>query len=321
MAATMIRRISIALLGVGAICGMLSDGIPSRAPMALGGYRVLAADFHIHSSTWSDGTLTPFGLVLEAERQGLDVIAITGHNQVSDSKAGRWFANLVGGPVVVVGQEILAPGHHVIAVGVDRLVDSHLSVAEQIRDVHSQGGVAIAAHPLSGFWPAYDAAALAALDGTEICHPLIYGAESIQRELERFAERAPRRPAAIGSSDFHGFGRMGMCRTYVFAADATADAVIDAVRERRTVVYGFGGHAYGDPALVALASMHPELREAATTDRPATWLDWLSRVTAVFGVLGIVLAWPGTDQAQVLRWASFHADTRTSPETTRSRKP
>ena len=83
----------------------MGGGSPAvRAPIDLGGYRVLAADFHIHSSTWSDGALTPWGLVLEAERQGLDAIAVTAHNEVADAKVSRWFSRLIGGPTVLVGR-------------------------------------------------------------------------------------------------------------------------------------------------------------------------------------------------------------------------
>ena len=57
----------------------------------LGGFQVLAADFHVHSSLWRASGVTPWGLVLEAERQGLDALAVTGHNQVLDSKIARAF--------------------------------------------------------------------------------------------------------------------------------------------------------------------------------------------------------------------------------------
>src|SRR5207245_6651367 len=122
---------------------------------------------------------------------GLDVIAITGHNQVSDGKVGRWFSGLVGGPTVLVGHEILSPGHHVIGVGTEDVLDSMLSVAAQVDAIHRQGGVAIAAHPVRAFWPAYDDAAMRKLDGAEICHPLIYGEPERRRELEEFGARAP----------------------------------------------------------------------------------------------------------------------------------
>src|SRR6185295_4267019 len=94
---------------------------------------------------------------------------------------------------------------------------------------------------------------------------------------------------AIGSSDFHGQGRMGMCRTYVFVREASAAGVIEAIRAHRTVVYGFDGQAYGDPALVALAATRDELRERATTDPRAEWPDWINRVAGLAGLLGLVL--------------------------------
>jgi hypothetical protein len=273
--------------GVALVSGTLADRPVARPVIELGGYRVLAADFHLHSSTWSDGTLTPFGLVLEAERQGLDAIAITGHNEVVDAKVGRWFSARIGGPMVLVGQEILSPHHHVIALGVEHVVDSTLSVAEQIDDVHAAGGVAIAAHPIRKMWPSFDAAAMSRLDGSEVCHPMVYGDPGTRQEFEAFAARAPM--AAIGSSDFHGFGRMGMCRTYVFARDASAASIVEALRAHRTVVYGPDDQVYGDPALVALAEARPELREYATQPIPAGVGDWISRIAGIAGLLG--LAW------------------------------
>jgi predicted metal-dependent phosphoesterase TrpH len=282
----MTRGASIALLVVAFVAGTAADRAPARPPIVLGGYRVLAADFHTHSSTWSDGTLTPFGLVLEAERQGLDVIAVTGHNEVIDGKAGRWFAERFGGPIVLTGQEIVTHWHHVIAVGIDRVVDWRLSVDDEIDDVHRQGGVAIAAHPVRSFSPGFDDAAVARLDGAEICSPMIYDHPDAQSGLEAFAARGSM--AAIGSSDFHGFSRMGICRTFVFARDASPAAVLDALRGHRTVVYGLGGKAYGDPALIALAETRPDLRESATSDAPVGWLDWISRVCGVAGLAGLV---------------------------------
>ena len=284
---TIRRGLSVGLLVAGIVAGTIGDRPPRREALLLGGYRVLAADFHIHSSTWSDGALTPLGLVLEAERQGLDAIAITGHNQVSDAKVGRWFAATMGGPIVITGQEVLAPEHHVIAVGIERAVDSRQGVAQQADDIHEQGGVAIAAHPVASFWQGFDATDTARLDGAEICHPLVFGNDEGQRELEQFAARG--HLAAIGSSDFHGLGRMGMCRTYVFATDATPRGILDALRAHRTVVYGEKGRVYGDPSLVQLAATQPALRQQAVEDSAPSALDVVSRLLGLAGLAGLVL--------------------------------
>ena len=275
---------SFAVLAAGIFAGSLADRPAAQAPIEIGGYRVIAVDFHIHSSTWSDGALTPWGLVLEAERHGLDAIAITGHNQVSDAKVARWFSRRVGGPIVLVGQEILAPHHHVIAVGIDRVVDWRLDVADQVDDVHRQDGIAIAAHPLPSFWPAFDERAMQRLDGAEICHPLVFVLENGQRDLERFAARGS--VAAIGSSDYHGPGPMGICRTYVFVSGAGETAILDAVRAHRTVVFGLDGKAYGDPVLVKLAKADGRLPR--TTAPRSPWSRIVSQLCGVLGLAGVM---------------------------------
>ena len=151
---TRLRGVAVVLLAAALIAGTAADRPRPRAPLILGGYRVLAADFHAHSSLWSDGALTPWGLVLEAERQGLDAIAVTGHDQTLDGKIARWFARVVGGPIVVAGEEILRPEplpprgdrHR----GPDRLRSARGSAIDA---VHRQGGVAIAVHPRRESWP------------------------------------------------------------------------------------------------------------------------------------------------------------------------
>jgi predicted metal-dependent phosphoesterase TrpH len=278
------RLASVALLAAAVVAGTIGDRPHRPDPITLGGYRVLAVDFHTHSSMWSDGALTPWGLVLEAERQGLDAIAITGHNEVFDGQLGQRFSRAVGGPIVIAGEEILGHGdqYHMIAAGIRDVVSFRQDAASAIDQIHQQGGIAIAAHPFPDFSAGWDGEAVMKLDGAEICHPGIFGRGN-QRDLERFAARAPM--AAIGSSDFHGLGQMGLCRTYVFATDDSERAILDAVRARRTIVFGEGGHAYGDPALLQYAD---RLRDRApASDSRGGSLDWFSRLAGVAGLAGL----------------------------------
>jgi len=281
------RVLSRAALTLAIAAGTLADRPRPHPPLTIGGYRVLAADFHMHSSMWSDGALTPWGLVLEAERQGLDAIAITGHNETLDGKLGHRFSRVVGGPTVLRGEEILNPAFHIIAAGITETVSFLQSAASAIEDVHRQGGIAIAAHPGPTFGAGYDARAMRTLDGAEICHPVIYQRDDTQRDLERFAARAA--VAAIGSSDFHGLGQMGLCRTYVFATDTSEQAILDAVRAHRTIVFGRDGQAYGDTELVRLAAADPRLRSAEPPNSRGGWLDWFSRIAGIAGLVGELL--------------------------------
>ena len=116
---------------------------------------------------------------------------------------------------VLVGEEIPEIPHHVIAVGITETVDSALDVGAQIDEIHRQGGIAIAAHPGPMFWKGFEPV-MDRLDGAEICHPAIYAIDEAQAIFEQFSQRTS--AAAIGSSDFHGLGRLGLCRTFVFRA-------------------------------------------------------------------------------------------------------
>ena len=274
------RRLGVGLIAAAMLIGMVGDRPRARETITLGGYRVLAADFHTHSSTWSDGSLTPWGLVIDARYQGLDAIAITGHRQTLDAKWGRWFSERVGGPLVLVGEEIPEIPHHVVAVGIHTTVDSALPIASQIDEIHRQGGIAIAAHPGEFFWKGFEPV-MDRLDGTEVCHPAAFDYPQFQPMLEQFARRA--NTAAIGSSDFHGPGRLGMCRTFVFARDATAAGILEAIRARRTVVYGPDRTVYGDPELIRIADADGRLREMASTAYPVSLLDRLGQVLGIVG--------------------------------------
>ena len=271
------------LLVAATVVGTAIDRVPAREPITLGGYRVVAADFHTHSSTWSDGSLTPWGLVLEASRQGLDAIAVTGHRQTQDARWARWFSEQIGGPTVLIGEELPEIPHHVVAVGIETTVDSALDVASQIAEIHRQGGIAIAAHPGPMFWKGFEPV-MDRLDGTEICHPAVYAIEEAQAIFEQFAQRTA--ATAIGSSDFHGLGRLGLCRTFVFARDTGADAILEAIRARRTVVYGREGKAYGDPELIRLAAADGRLPAAA---RPGYSPSLLDRVSHLLGLAGLAM--------------------------------
>jgi hypothetical protein len=277
------KRASLALLAIALAAGTVADRAPAQPPLFLGGYRVLAVDFHVHSFPFSGSTIAPWDLVLEARRQSLDAIALTGHNQVGTAFWGLWFSRLVGGPTVIVGEEIHTPRYHMIAAGIHSTISWRDTAAESIAEIHRQGGVAIAAHPTRNSWPAFDSD-IAELDGAEVMQPVVWGHRFGARDLREFYRHAPL--AAIGSSDYHGNGPLGVCRTYVFARDNSADAIVDAVRQHHTVVLDDGGEAFGDPELIRISTGRLRDREP----KPAGTLDWISRVCGLVGLLGLVLS-------------------------------
>jgi hypothetical protein len=279
-----LRYIAGALLAAGLLTGAFSS-TPRRAPLFLGGYRVLAADFHVHPGFFAAGVVAPWDIPREAERQGLDALAVTPHNEVLGAKIARWFSRITGGPRVLVGEEIRTINYHLIAVGIEQRVGWNDTAAQAMDEVHRQGGVAIAAHPLAEFWPAFDEKAMSRLDGSEVRHPAVYSSRRAAGEFQQFYRRKPM--TAIGSSDYHGLGALGLCRTYVFVKEDSDRGIIDALRAGHTVVYDDSGRAFGDPELIKLAGQDGRLRERSAP--AADTLARISRVCALLALAGALL--------------------------------
>jgi len=285
----MIARASAALLVAGALAGSLAGaGVAQRAPARQGEFVVLAGDFHVHGFP-GDGALPAWALRDEARRRGLDVIALTNHNQRLAGRLGRLVSGDAATPLVLSAEEVTAAHYHIAAVGIERPIPGPLAAADAIAAIHTQGGVAIAAHPSASFG-GFDAAAKASLDGAEIAHPMIIGDPQARAELVRFTQAARTvnpHLAPIGSTDFHFRQPVGLCRTYLFAREYSQAGVIEAIRAGRTVAFDPGGGTYGDPEL---ASVVARVRASAEPPaRPRIFLDRLSGLLAMTGILGLIL--------------------------------
>ena len=269
----------------GLAIGTAANAPPVRTQTHAGGYRILSGDFHVHGFP-GDGGLPPWSLREEARFAGLDVFGQTNHNQVLTGRLGECVAG-GGEPLVITGEEITNPKYHLIAIGISTAVSADQPAASAIADVHAQGGIAIAAHPIASF-PGWDDDAVALLDGVEVAHPIIHARDGARREMMAFYERARRlNPdiAAIGSSDVHTTATLADCRTLVFVRDATRAGVIDAIRTGRTVAMDRNGALYGPPDLVPLVDAS---RPAGRVD-PHPQLRRASAALAVAGLLGMML--------------------------------
>lgn len=271
------------VLMAAAVAGTRVDAARPAAVRSVDAYQLLAVDFHVHSFPFSWSTLSVFDTVIDAHWHGLDAVVLTPHNHIWVARVGDWFSRAIGGPIVVVGEEITAPGYHLLAAGLHETVPPTLTAADAIAAIHAQGGVAIAAHPFRPAWPSYDTRALGTLDGSEIVRPETLHLENLAAELQAFRGRG--RFAAVGATDFHGLGPVGAVRTYVFARERSAQGVIDAVRDRRTMAYD--GHRWiGDPALIARAVVAGVAPPSSTVFPRRDVLSTFSRLATV-----LTLAW------------------------------
>ncbi len=253
------REIRILLCGVFVIAllvGAAGDrGLPHMPPMR-GGFIVLSGDFHVHSFP-GDGALAPWMIAHEARRRRLDVFAVTNHNANWSWRLTRalGLTNATIGVLMLPGEEVTSVGFHIAAVGLERPVPWRGSVGDVVAAIHAEGGIAIGAHPAGESRRAYDAAAFRALDGIEAAHPGMFDSERLKveyAEVYRDAVAAHPGIAAIGSTDFHTWAPVGLCRTYLFVRAATEAGVFEAIRAGRTVACDARGGVHGPAALAGL---------------------------------------------------------------------
>ncbi len=275
------------LLLAGAVAiGTTAADAPAPQPAMRDGFRLVNADLHVHAFP-GDGMLAPWDIRREARRRGLDVVAITNHNQLHAARLDRALFADPPPPLTLVAEELTAPGYHLTAIGIAEPIDWRLPLADAIRAIHAQGGIAIAAHPVRRHGAQIDDGALALLDGVEVAHPVRRDLRSASRQLDALYARAVRiKPtiAAIGASDYHAAGPLGSWRTVVLARDLSQEAVFEGIRAGRTVAFDAAGQAYGSQAWISLVSASaPAMRPSATTKRhiASVTLAWLSLVFLV----------------------------------------
>jgi hypothetical protein len=284
MTGRLVRLLGALVCASGLAIGTLADERPAAMPVRSGEFWILSGDFHVHAFP-GDGSLTPLALREEAMRAGLDVIAITNHNQTVTGQVAQRLADVTDGPIMIGGEEITNPHYHMIAVGITHTVDADQTAINAIAAIHAQNGVAIAAHPGTAF-TGYDDAALGMVDGTEVAHPED-NARWRQEYVETFdrARRINPHVAPVGSSDIHVKPALGACRTYLFVRERSIMGILEAIRAGRTVAANESGTLYGSPDLVG------RVRDAALAERSDAhaFLRRLSMLLASLGLVGMLL--------------------------------
>ena len=103
-------------------------------------------DPHIHSVYSGDSRSEVIDILIEAEKKGLDAIAISDHNEIEGSRLARSY----GGNIIVVPSiEISSDKGHILGLGVDEIIPKGLSAVETVDRIHDAGGLAIVPHPFS----------------------------------------------------------------------------------------------------------------------------------------------------------------------------
>lgn len=209
------------------------------------------ADLQLHSDL-GDGLASPEEILVAAEAVGLDVIALTDHDDIRGAFTLRDLAARRGSAVEVVpGIEVTTRSGHLLALFVEDEIPMFRPLDETVSAIHRGGGVAIVPHPLSYLTFSIGERALRGLaaqgddasfvDGIEIRNPSYAG--RVRETRARWLNTHVLRVAETGSSDAHhaklvgtawtefpGEGAAGL-RAAIAARTTTADGRQWSLRE------------------------------------------------------------------------------------------
>lgn len=197
-------------------------------------------DLQLHSDL-GDGLSPPEAIVEAAERAGLDVIALTDHDDIRGSFQARDEASRRSSRLeVVTGMEVTTRSGHVLALWIEDEVPMLRPLAETILAIHELGGVAVVPHPLSYLTFSVGEGALRSLalhsdarafiDGIEVRNPSYAG--RVREKRAAWLNERVLRVAETGSSDAHHASLVGTAWTE-FEGSGAAE-LREAIRLRRT---------------------------------------------------------------------------------------
>ncbi len=197
------------------------------------------ADLQLHSDL-GDGLASPEEILDSAERAGLDVIALTDHDDIRGSFVIRDLAARRSSPVAVVtGAEITTRSGHLLALWIEDELPMFASLAHTVSRIHAAGGIAIVPHPLSYLTFSIGEGALRTLhdlgeacrvDAIELRNPSYAGRVRLQRAA--WLNATVLKVAETGSSDAHHARLVGTAWTDF--PGAGADDLRRAIRDRTT---------------------------------------------------------------------------------------
>jgi hypothetical protein len=206
-------------------------------------------DCHVHSERSSGGELTPQQLAASAREVGLDFIATTEHN--TSDVHGAWGPLAGDDLLVILGQEVTTQTGHWLALGIEpgRVIEWRYGIRDGVVNryldqVHQGGGLCVAAHPHAPYPSGVFMYPYHMFDVVEVWNGLWssdrpWNANNEAalaewgRSLAGDIHRGRWRPA-MGNSDTHLEGQIGLPHTVVLAEDLSTDAILAGIRAGRS---------------------------------------------------------------------------------------
>lgn len=200
------------------------------------------ADLHIHTIYSYDGTASVPAVLRQARKVGLDVIAITDHDEIRGALEAVELASYYG-IEVIPGVEITTSQGDLLALFIKEPIKAGLPLLDTIWKVRDLGGICIAPHPMArgmGMKSLSAHSILKVLRIPEMAETLIalegYNATALDRASNRAAILLGLRSGLtlVGNSDAHMLEAIGLGATEF--EGQSASALLYALRSGQTSI-------------------------------------------------------------------------------------
>ncbi len=201
----------------------------------------MKCDLHIHSKYSFDSLADPKKIVGTAIKRGLQCIAIADHGNIRGSIEAQEYARAGNLPIlIIISEEVKSKSGDILALNIKESIPDHITAPEAIRQIHRQGGLAVAAHPF-GLWCNFNEPLdnyLGLIDGVEILNASVFAGNTAATV---FSQRHAL--AFTAGSDAH-FTNQFIGKTWLelpleYSPSLTAEAVIEAIKQKKGKT---GGH-------------------------------------------------------------------------------
>ncbi len=187
-------------------------------------------DLHIHTQSFGQTFMNEFLLRESLTRRNIDGIAVTNFFNLTHA---RWLQERLPDFVIIVGQEIWTSAGHVIALGLKNKIADFMSAEETLKQIHEQGGVAVAVHPYLHLGLGRRVRKLP-FDAVEVYNASIGSVYFYNYLAKRLARQT--RLGQVGGSDTTDTRFIGQAYTEVLTD--RRDLILETIRQGKTRVVG-----------------------------------------------------------------------------------
>ena len=195
-------------------------------------------DLHVHSCYSKDSSADIDSIIMHAEKNGLDGIAVCDHDTIDGGIACAKRAKELGTNLIIIpGIEIMSSKGHILVLGINENIEPQLSPEKTIKRARELGGVVIIPHPFK-----LTSHGIGYVEGLDI--------DAVETLNSRCLDNRPNRKAKmaaeslnlpqVGGSDAHTPQMVGQAYTEIDVEDDTVDAnaILMAIRQGKVCAGG-----------------------------------------------------------------------------------